>query len=692
MGPYLIRRLGWLVATFAFIIVLVFGMVKATGIDPCLTDKATPERVAACHEDNGYDKPIIVQLGRYLTRIAHLDFGESAQHEGKTVVQVLREGLPHTVIIVSLALTLAILFGTALGVVAAIRRNTPTDYVCSGVAMIGIAVPELVVGPLLIIGIAMQVSWWPRAGLDSAWSYVLPVLTLTLPMTAAIARLARSGMLDVLHQDFIRTARAKGVPERRIIIRHALRVGLTPVITLLGPLTAGAFAGGSFIVEKLFGIPGMGNKFIEAATGSVLDVHLIMLTTMCIATLILIANVLVDLAYAALNPRIRDDIASAGTGPERGAWRQTLATLACLALAITVTMIVTRAAAVIDAPMSAAMKRFTEWFPHLGLVAAVMWVAIGVAIVRAYRRALREPSGTSAFGDAWRRLARHRGAVISASTLFVIVFACLLGPWVLKVTFGIVYDDGLLTESSFAPPFAAWFGHRDPMGRALMWRHLLGTDGVGRDILARVLVGGCTSLAVGITALAISATIGTMYGTIAAYASGRVDQVLMRFVDLCYSVPYIILVILFVAFLGRSVLLLFVAIGCVSWLTLARITRGEVLKIMQRDHVTAARAMGASWWRIVARHCIPNAIGPITTYAMRLVAVLILEEAFLSFLGVGIQDPMASWGNIIQAWGKEQTYWWYLSAGGILAVTLCCLNFLGDGLRDAFDVQLKGVE
>ncbi|MDO8462691.1 MAG: ABC transporter permease subunit [bacterium] len=689
MGLYLIRRLGWLVATFAFIIVLVFGMVKATGVDPCLREKATQAYIDACHEKNGYDKPVIVQLGRYLTRIAHLDFGDSVQHEGRTVVQVLREGLPHTAAIVSLAVALAILFGTALGVMAAIRQNTPTDYVCSGIAMIGIAVPELVVGPLLIIGIAMQWSWWPRADLKEALSYVLPVLTLALPMTAAIARLARSGMLDVLNQDFIRTARAKGIPEQRIIIRHALRVGLTPVITLLGPLIAGAFAGGSFVVEKLFAISGMGNKFVEAAANDPIDVNLIMLTTMCIATLILIANVLVDLAYAALTPRIRDAIEST----ERGTWRQTLGTIVCLGLAVTVMMVVTRTAATIDAPISVAMKRFTEWFPHLGLVAAVAWGAFGATVFRAYRRARREPSGTSAFGRAWKNFAHHRLAVVSASTLFVIVFVCLLGPWVLKMTFGFVYDAGNIQEVSLAPPFAAWFGYHDFIpGRELMWSHILGTDGNGRDILVRVLVGGCTSLAVGITALVISAIIGTMYGTIAAYAGGRIDQILMRFVDLCYSVPYIILVILFVAFLGKSMLLLFVAIGCVSWLTLARITRGEVLKIMQRDHVIAARAMGASWWRIVARHCIPNAIGPITTYAMRLVAVLILEEAFLSFLGVGIQDPMARWGNIIQAWNKAHLHWWYLSACVALTTTLCCLNFLGDGLRDAFDVELKGVQ
>ncbi|MDO8599542.1 MAG: ABC transporter permease subunit [bacterium] len=692
MGAYLIRRLGWLVATFTFIIVLVFVMVKATGIDPCVrTGKETPAFIAACHERYGYDKPVIIQLGRYLERVAHLDFGESAQHEGMTTVAVLAEGFPYTVVIVSLALALAVFLGIAFGVIAAVRRNTPTDYLCSGLAMVGIAVPELVIGPLLIIGIIMQIDGWPRTDLHDARTYIFPILTLALPMTAAIARLARSGMLDVLHQDFIRTARAKGVPERQVIIRHALRVGITPVITLLGPLTAGAYAGGSFVVEKLFSIPGMGGKFIEAATGEPIDVNMIMLTTMCIATLILVANTFVDLVYAALNPRIRDAVASDAT-TTRGAWWQTLTTLACIALAVAVTMAITRGAAAIDALNSAAITRFTDQFPHLGLIAAGAWAVVGAVTIRASLRAFAAPSGTSAFGDAWRRLAQHRGAVVSAEILFVIVFACLLVPWVLKMQFGIVYDRGIIAESSLAPPFAAWFGYHDSMGRALMWRHLLGTDEIGRDVLARVLVGGCTSLTVGITALAISATIGTMYGTIAAYAGGRVDQVLMRFVDLCYSVPYIILVILFVAFLGKSVLLLFVAIGCVSWLTLARITRGEVLKIMQREHVVAARAMGASWWRIVARHCIPNAIGPITTYAMRLIAVLILEEAFLSFLGVGIQDPMASWGNIIQAWGKAQGYWWYLSACAVLTVTLCCLNFLGDGLRDAFDVQLKGAE
>jgi oligopeptide transport system permease protein len=236
----------------------------------------------------------------------------------------------------------------------------------------------------------------------------------------------------------------------------------------------------------------------------------------------------------------------------------------------------------------------------------------------------------------------------------------------------------------------AWLGTKE----VASWSHLFGTDTLGRDLLARTLVGGRMSLTIAFAALIVSVSIGVLYGTYAAYAGGKVENIMMRLVDVIYSLPYMILVILLVAFLGRSILLLFIAIGCVSWLTLARITRGQVLKIKGLEFVQVAQVTGASTWRILTIHLIPNAIGPIIIYATRLVALIVLEEAFLSFIGIGVQEPMASWGILIRNGNEvKEYYWWMLTFPGVfLAITLYCLNYVGDGLRDALDPSLKGAD
>lgn len=297
--------------------------------------------------------------------------------------------------------------------------------------------------------------------------------------------------------------------------------------------------------------------------------------------------------------------------------------------------------------------------------------------------------------DAWQRLRKHRLAFLSMIILYFIVLACVLVPWLMEMVFKIKFDEGIESDANLAPPLAAWFG----VQRVAGWIHLFGTDGNGRDLLVRTLKGGQLSLSIGMAALFISTTIGVPYGTTSAYFGGQTDNVMMRFVDLIYSMPYMILVILLITFIGKQVdgdariFLLFVAIGFVSWLTLARITRGQVLSIMKKEYVEAARAIGTPAWQIIARHLIPNAIGPIVVYATRLAAVIILEEAFLSFLGFGASDPMSSWGTLIRDGIKDRAYWWLpLFPGLFLFITLFALSYFGDGLRDALDPTIRGVK
>ncbi|MCA9178006.1 MAG: ABC transporter permease [Planctomycetales bacterium] len=283
--------------------------------------------------------------------------------------------------------------------------------------------------------------------------------------------------------------------------------------------------------------------------------------------------------------------------------------------------------------------------------------------------------GTSLWQDAWRRLKRNRMAVTCAVIVGVLVVACMCGPLVIKLTWGYDYEDQNLD-----------YGPRPPS-----WEHWFGTDYYGRDLLTRVLYGGQVSLTVGFCAALVAATIGTTYGAFSGYYGGRVDSFMMRAVDILYALPYMFLVIILVTIFGKNLFLVFVALGAVSWLMTARIVRGQVLSLRQRDFVMAARSVGASGMDIVFRHLIPNTLGPIIVYFTLTVPSMILQEAFLSFLGLGVQAPRPSLGALINDGANQMiVYWWTLVfPGTVMAVMLFSLNFFGDGLRDALDPQME---
>ena len=219
--------------------------------------------------------------------------------------------------------------------------------------------------------------------------------------------------------------------------------------------------------------------------------------------------------------------------------------------------------------------------------------------------------------------------------------------------------------------------------------HWLGTDTLGRDLFARILYGGRISIMVGLVATFVALVIGVTYGAVAGFVGGKADAVMMRIVDILYALPFTIFVILLMVFFGRNIFLLFFAIGAVEWLTMARIVRGQVLSIKRMEFIEAARALGLGRRRIIFRHIIPNVLGPIIVYTTLTIPAVMLLEAFLSFLGLGVQPPMSSWGVLIKDGAeKMEEFWWLLVfPGAVFSLTLFSLNFLGDGLRDALDVR-----
>jgi oligopeptide transport system permease protein len=279
--------------------------------------------------------------------------------------------------------------------------------------------------------------------------------------------------------------------------------------------------------------------------------------------------------------------------------------------------------------------------------------------------------GTSLWKDAWRRLKKNRLAVLGGILLAIIIVAAVFGPMISNYSF----DEINLSISNEAPTAQHWFG----------------TDQLGRDILVRSLIGGRISLMVGLVATLVSFIIGVTYGAISGYFGGHVDEVMMRIVDIIYSLPYLFLVIVLLAFFSKSMLMLFIALGAVSWLTMARIVRGQVLSLKNQEFVEAARAIGVSTHKIIFRHLVPNTLGPVIVYTTLTIPSAMLSEAFLSFLGLGVQPPYASWGTMVNdGINSIAVYPWQLIFPGVMmAVTLFSLNFLGDGLRDALDPQMR---
>jgi oligopeptide transport system permease protein len=276
--------------------------------------------------------------------------------------------------------------------------------------------------------------------------------------------------------------------------------------------------------------------------------------------------------------------------------------------------------------------------------------------------------GHSLWNDAWHRLRRNHVALAGGILLIIMAIACAAGP-----IFSQSYEEQNLDLGAVPPSTAHW----------------LGTDTLGRDLLARTLYGGRISITVGLVATFVALAIGVTYGAVAGFVGGKADAVMMRIVDILYALPFAIFVILLMVFFGRNIFLLFFAIGAVEWLTMARIVRGQVMSIKRMEFIEAARALGLSPRRIIFRHVIPNVLGPVIVYTTLTIPAVMLLEAFLSFLGLGVQAPMSSWGVLIKDGSeKMEEFWWLLVfPGALFSLTLFSLNFLGDGLRDALDVR-----
>ncbi len=280
---------------------------------------------------------------------------------------------------------------------------------------------------------------------------------------------------------------------------------------------------------------------------------------------------------------------------------------------------------------------------------------------------IEEGEGQSLWKDAWRRLFKNKLAVMGVAFLTFEIILAILTPWI--APYGYEVQD---LENALASP---------------SWQHWFGTDNLGRDLFSRLLYGSRMSMAVGVISSLVSVVVGVVYGAVSGFVGGRLDNFLMRVVDILYALPYVFLVIILMVYFGRNILLLFIALGLTQWLTMARIVRGQVISLKEKEFVEAARSMGMPSRILIFRHLIPNSLGPVIVYLTLTVPSVMLEEAFLSFLGLGVQAPMSSWGTLISAGVEvmENAPWNLMFPALTLSITILSLNFLGDGLRDALD-------
>lgn len=311
MLRFLLRRLLVAIPTLFLVVTVTFFMMRAAPGGPFDGErKLSPEIMKSVQAKYGMDKPLAAQYGDYLVQVVQGDLGPSLKYKDKTVADIIGEGFPKSVIIGLPALIIAALLGVALGVAAALRQNRPPDYAVMTVAILGVCIPTFVTAPLLVLLFAAKLGWLPTAGWPSdtetfsgALRYlILPIAVLALPQIAIISRLTRAGMIEVLRSNYVRTARAKGLPEHSVVARHALRAAILPLVSYLGPACAGLITG-SLVVEQIFQLPGLGRSFILGALQR--DYTVVMGVVILYAGLILLLNLVADLLYAALDPRVR---------------------------------------------------------------------------------------------------------------------------------------------------------------------------------------------------------------------------------------------------------------------------------------------------------------------------------------------------------------------------------------------------
>ncbi|MCL2391539.1 MAG: ABC transporter permease subunit [Oscillospiraceae bacterium] len=680
MIRFFIKRVIMLIPVIiavSFIVYTLLDLAPGDPLDAWDLSNMTEAGIAELRLELGIDDPLIVRYGRYMFRLVQGDLGVGDRSR-ISVWYTFMTRLPNTLILTFATFVIGVTISIPLGIFAARRAGKISDNLATAFTMIGMSMPGFWLGTLLILLFAYQLGWFPAGGFREGFrSIVLPAVCAALILVASAARQTRSSMLEVLKADYLRTARAKGVPESIVIRKHALGNALIPIVTIIG-LGLGISIAGTAVIEAVFAWPGIGRFVVESV--AIRDVNSTTGAVILTTILYVFVQLLVDLAYALIDPRIKAQyINSAKRNKQKKKTKK--ATEGSVLVAgkervkgsalaakrdenvVFVSQQFNRFAeepkeeAPDEAPAKSFATRSRKDIESDNISKANL--AEGELVSKQYRK-------RSQMGEIFHHILRNKGAVIGLLIIAIMVsflIASLFIPFE-AVTAASVPD-------RFSPP---------------SWQFPFGTDGMGRNQFIRVIYATRFSLPIGFGATTVAAIIGIALGAIAAYYEGSLtDEVIMRISDILASIPGILLGMVIITTLGRSLENLIIAVGVSIIPQFIRMARASILSIKGSEYVEAARAIGLPSGRIIFTQVLPNGLSPIIVLYTSLLGITILVSASLSFLGFGIPVPNPEWGALVAA-GRDNIRnapWLTTFPGLFIMVTVMAFNLLGDGLRCA---------
>ena len=691
MIRFFIKRILMLIPVIiavAFIVFALMDLAPGDALTGANLENMTVEEIAALRTAMGIDDPLFVKFVRYMFRLVQGDLGVS-DITGISVWDSFIGRLPNTLILAFSAFLIGLVVSIPLGIFAARRAGNITDNISTAFSVAGMSMPGFFVGILLILAFSYSLGWFPAGGFnDGARSVLLPAITASLVLVATSTRQTRSSMLEVLKSDYLRTARAKGVPESVVIRKHALGNALIPIVTTMG-LNLGHTIAGTAVIETVFSWPGIGRLVVESvnARDTTSTTGIVVMTT----GMYVLVQLLVDIVYALVDPRLKAQFVSktkrkksaAKSNVEMPAANDTI--IAPVSPTASIGDVTSDANAPADDGFSdePADGSFTSENPPvrddaliLGCVPEKRISASvtcseetitenGELLTRKYKKHSR-------IGETFHHLSRNVGAMVG-----LIITAMLIILFVISLFIPFSMATAATVADRFSAPSLTY---------------LFGTDGMGRNQFTRVVYATRFSLPIGFGATAVAAVIGVFLGSLAAYYEGTIkEEVIMRFSDTLASIPGVLMGMVIITTLGRSLTNLIIAVGVAAIPGFIRITRASALSIKINEYVEAARAVGFSNFRIIFSQILPNGLAPIIVAFTTQLGLSILISATLSFLGYGIPVPNPEWGSLAAA-GREairNAPWLTIFPSLLIMITVMAFTLLGDGLRDALDPKLK---
>ena len=705
MLRYVLKRVLSLIPVIVFVSFIVFALMDlapGTIIDNMISEAVTKEVRAELMAKYDLDKPLVYRYGKYMFRLVQGDLGTS-DVTNISIWTIYITRLPNTLLLSLAALVIGSVVSIPMGIRAARRAGKLADTAATTFTLIGMSMPSFWLGLLLMFVFSYWLGWLPAGDIKKGvLSYILPAVCSGLLLMANSARQTRSSMLEVLNADFLRTARAKGVPESVVIRKHALGNAWIPILTTIGTSLSVSLAG-SAVIETVFSWPGVGRATVDAVNAR--DVTgtcgLVIMTTI----LYVVLQLIVDLLYAFIDPRIKSQYAGSrkkkrASGEVHGS--NVIGSAGAVAAVISGTQTTDAAAEPPeDQTGPSFLRNGADSMEREGEEQAFRQYTKADAIQKekeAYNaaRAGREPGkslgGSDAYtiksasmigqimkqykkrsrmGDIFHSIRRNKSAM-AGLVIIILLLLVLLGS--LFISFESVTESA--TANRFRPPD---------------WQFPFGGDNLGRNTFLRTIYGTRYSIVIGFGAVAIATVFGVVLGSFAGFYGGIADDIIMRASDVLASIPGMLLGMVIVTVLGQSLRNLIIAVGVTAIPVFIRITRASVLTVRNNEFVEAARAIGISNTRIVFTQVLTNGLSPIIVTFTASIGLSIIVAASLSFLGFGVPVPHPEWGALVST-GRNyirNAPWLTTFPGLFIMITVLAFNLLGDGLRDALDPKMK---